>query len=50
MKKKNAFGIFSFFTDAGFLDLGFEDAGEVAMMAACFSRAETQRRREDVAI
>lgn len=27
------FGIFSFFTGAGFLDLGFEDAGFVPMMA-----------------
>ena len=35
MKKRNkkSFGIFSFFTGAGFLDLGFEDAGFKAMMA-----------------
>lgn len=30
---KTAFGIFSFFTGAGFLDLGFEDAGFKTMMA-----------------
>lgn len=33
MKEKEGFGIFSFFTGAGFLDLGFEDAGFVPMMA-----------------
>lgn len=32
-KNKKAFGLFSFFTGAGFLDLGFEDAGFKAMMA-----------------
>ena len=32
-KNKTAFGIFSFFTGAGFLDLGFEDAGFAPMMA-----------------
>lgn len=30
---KTVFGIFSFFTGAGFLDLGFEDAGFKTMMA-----------------
>ena len=30
---KKRYGIFSFFTGAGFLDLGFEDAGFVPMMA-----------------
>lgn len=30
---QKAFGIFSFFTGAGFLDLGFEDAGFIPMMA-----------------
>ena len=29
---KTAFGIFSFFTGAGFLDLGFEDAGFKTIM------------------
>lgn len=32
-KRDASFGIFSFFTGAGFLDLGFEDAGFVPMMA-----------------
>ena len=32
-KNKTAFSIFSFFTGAGFLDLGFEDAGFTTMMA-----------------
>lgn len=27
MKETEKYGIFSFFTGAGFLDLGFEDAG-----------------------
>ena len=30
---KNSLGVFSFFTGAGFLDLGFEDAGFKTMMA-----------------
>ena len=30
---KTAFGIFSFFTGAGFLDLGFEDMGFKLIMA-----------------
>lgn len=33
MNQGEAYGIFSFFTGAGFLDLGFEDAGFVPMMA-----------------
>ena len=33
MKRDTRFGIFSFFTGAGFLDLGFEDAGFTPMMA-----------------
>ena len=33
VKQRKNFGIFSFFTGAGFLDLGFEDAGFVPMMA-----------------
>ena len=32
-KHKKPFGIFSFFTGAGFLDLGFEDSGFVPFMA-----------------
>ncbi len=32
-KNKTAFGLFSFFTGAGFLDLGFEDAGFKTIMA-----------------
>ena len=32
-KTGSQFGIFSFFTGAGFLDLGFEDAGFKAIMA-----------------
>ena len=32
-KKKARFGLFSFFTGAGFLDLGFEDAGFTPIMA-----------------
>jgi len=32
-KTGSQFGIFSFFTGAGFLDLGFEDAGFKTMMA-----------------
>ena len=38
------FGIFSLFTVAGFLDLGFEDAVLTAA-SGVFSHAETQRRR-----
>ena len=30
---KTTFGIFSFFTGAGFLDLGFEDAGFKTILA-----------------
>ena len=44
MKENEKYGIFSFFTGAGFLDLGFEDAGLTAV-SGVFSRAETQRRR-----
>ena len=33
VKRDPRFGIFSFFTGAGFLDLGFEDAGFAPMMA-----------------
>ena len=33
VKRDARFGIFSFFTGAGFLDLGFEDAGFTPMMA-----------------
>ena len=44
MKQGDEFGVFSFFTGAGFLDLGFEDAGFAAGVGV-FSPAETQRRR-----
>ena len=33
LRSNEKYGIFSFFTGAGFLDLGFEDAGFVPMMA-----------------
>ncbi len=33
MKQSGEFGSFSFFTGAGFLDLGFEDAGVAPLMA-----------------
>ena len=33
LEDNTRFGIFSFFTGVGFLDLGFEDAGFVPMMA-----------------
>ena len=32
-KNKTAFGIFSFFTGAGFLNFGFKDAGFNVVMA-----------------
>lgn len=34
VKRYMKFGIFSFFSGAGFLDLGFEDAGFVFVMCA----------------
>ena len=43
-KQREKFGIFSFFTGAGFLDLGFEDAGFSAV-SGVFSHAETLSRR-----
>ena len=42
VKHREKYGIFSFFTGAGFLDLGFEDAG-FAAEGDVFSPAETQR-------
>ena len=41
-KQCGKYGIFSFFTGAGFLDLGFEDAGFTAV-SGVFSHAETQK-------
>jgi len=46
MRQSAKFGMFLFFTGAGFLDLGFEDAGFVPMMAVGLSDAETQRKRD----
>lgn len=43
-KQCGKYGIFSFFTGAGFLDLGFEDAGFSAV-SGVFSHAETLSRR-----
>ena len=45
-KHGRKYGIISFFTGAGFLDLGFEDEGGVAAERGVFSPAETRRRRE----
>ena len=44
MKQGDEFGIFSFFTGAGFLDLGFEDAGG-GVEGLFFSRRDEMRRR-----
>ena len=41
-RQRGKFGIFSFFTGAGFLDLGFEDVSS----AFYIFNAETQRCRE----
>ena len=46
-RQREKYGIFSFFTGAGFLDLGFEDAGFTAASTDS-PRAETQKRRDDV--
>ena len=48
-KEKNDIGIFSFFTGAGFLDLGFEDAGFKSFLANeidhSFARVYTYSRQ-----
>ena len=41
VKRDARFGIFSFFTGAGFLDLGFEDAG------GWISAAKNAKKRKD---
>ena len=45
MKHVRKYGIFSFLTGAGFLDLGFEDA-RGCVESGVFSPAESHRRRE----
>ena len=44
-KQRGKFGIFSFFTGAGFLDLGFEDAGG-GVESMFFSRRDRRDRRD----
>ena len=44
---KTNFGVFSFFTGAGFLDLGFEDAGFAP--CECISRRGRRGRGESEA-